>query len=497
LEKRWGALQVVRTSTAVLKETTLDSDGYEKVILSDISKQGVLWKPSYTDATKRLTLYVWDHFDAKLHGEALCRWFAHEVFRLRDLTRGFNSLLNDPKSYYVNPAMVTDAKALIDSWLGEALLEALVKYLQIETGLPIDISNWKDLNFYGTNNFDFQNLLVKAPDELKSLIVFLNPQQRNVDNMQSYLFSIETSIAALPAPHSRSVQQWLDLFNEDEKRFVFSLDVAIWFMSKLGMTQAEFEKYGGCVDLELQRAQAEEGIIQVVDRAIVAPSLKMLSIGSITERESEQAVAPSLMAVQSDAARAKKQLSQSRSGKSAETQLACYRAKHVNALTIKDKTKFLSFLNSEYQRLNLHADASLKVLLAKDAKEFDENAWKRLMHIGAIVDGPGYDLLDYDDNLEKLLLIEVKSSKEEKPVIHVSENERKQALYLSSTEFLSNSNAQWRLYLVPANGIPQDISDNVLTVLRAHDDTLHKREHIQAESWLLSGLLNNGGYSND
>jgi hypothetical protein len=494
LEKRWGSLQVLRTDTAILEETTLDSEGNEKVILSNISKHGVLWQPSYTDPSRRLTLYVWTKFDAELHREALCRWFAHEVFRIRDLTRGFNSLLSDPKSYYVNPAMVTDAKALIDSWLGEALLKTLVAYLQAETGLAIDMRNWRDLTLYGENNLNFQRLLNNAPDELRSIIVFLNPQQRNLDAMQSYLLSIEISIAALPEPHNLSVQDWLRSFIEDESRGIFSLDVAAWFLAKVGMTQADFKQYEGRVDYELQQAQLEEGVIRLDNSGIVKLSEEPLGNDNDlrgVKGPDTQGSTPNVIPVQTDAARAKKQLSQSRSGKSAETQLACLRAQKIHALPQKDKEQFLRFINQEYQRLNLYTNQSVIGLLDKDAVDLNETNWKTLIHLGALVDGPGYDLLDYDADLEKLLLIEVKSSKEAQPVIHLSENERKQALYLNSTECLNDHNhIRWRLYLVPGNGLVQDISDNTLEVLRTHNSSLEKSEHIQAESWLLSGLLN-------
>lgn len=490
LEKRWGTLEVIRTSQATLEEITSDNQGNEKIIATDISTQGILWQPAYTEASKSLKVYVWDKFDINQHKSALCRWFAYEVFRQKDLAIRFERVIENRQADGISLAMIDDARSLIASWLNNDSVIQLVDYLKTSVSKEITIHNWKDSSLYQHHDIKFQPLLDRAPSQLQRVIRFLDPKSRNVNEFEYYIESVAENLAALKEPHLRSHSEWLALFESSPDYDSFDLNSEVWLLTQLNMTKTEFDQLRTRVDYSLAQLHMDQDVIHISGSA----SAKVINIGVTAPSEiAMQASVPGsvqLVATQSDQERIKKQLVKSKSGKSVEEQYALLRAKQIQELTSEEKSHFLGLLTAEYERLGLGSNAEIQLLLKKRQDDLSEMHWFKLIYLGESWDGAGYDVFDYDAQEKHLLLIEVKSSKLDPPKIHLSENERKQALSLSSLEFTSRyESTKWCLHLVTNDGKVADISTSIVKILKQHDESLLSNPHVYADSWIVSGLV--------
>jgi hypothetical protein len=489
LEKRWGTLEVIRTSHAALEELTSDSHGNEKSIVTDISDQGILWQPTYTDASKGLKVYVWDKFDINLHKPAFCRWFAYDVFRQKELAVRFERVIDDNQADGISLAMVDDARSLIASWLNDDLLKALVIYLKASVSEDVNVHNWKDSSLYQHHGIQYQILLEHAPSSLQSVLKFLDPKTKNLTLVEDYLTSVEENLAALKEPHLKTRKEWLDSFKASVFYDSFDVNPESWLLSELGMNKSDFDLLQTKIAYALAQLQKEQNVIHVAGHA----TAKVVNFGVKPPLERKPSVIPSsnvrLVPTQTDNERMAKQLVKSKSGKSVEEQYALLRAKQVQVLSAEDKSHFLELLRTEYKRLGLERNSYIQPLLVMPESNLSEINWFKLMYLGESWDGAGYDVFDYDANENQLLLIEVKSSKIDPPKIYLSENERKQALHLISESFTSIfRSTKWRLHLVIRDGKVADITSPVINILQLHDQSLLNNPHIFAESWIVSGL---------
>ncbi len=489
LEKRWGTLEVIKTSEAVLEELTNDSQGNDKNIITDISDQGILWQPAYTDASKNLKVYVWDEFDINLHKPALCRWFAYEVFRQKELAVRFERVIDDMRSDDISLAMVDDARSLIASWLNDVLLDELVTYLRANVSESIHVNNWKDSSLYQHRDVKYEALLKKSPDSLHGVLTFLDPKIRNITAVDDYLNSVSENLAALKDPHIKTHKAWLEEFKASDIYDSFDVNPEHWLLSEINMTKSEFDKLRTKVAYALAQLQKEKDVIHVAGSAVA----KVVHVG--VKSPLERKVLPifssnvKLVATQTENDRIKNQLIKSRSGKSVEEQYALLRARKIHGLSVLEKSCFIKLLNIEYKRLGLGSNVEIQVLLALPVNELSEISWCKLMHLGSSWDGAGYDVFDYNAEEKQLLLIEVKSSKLDRPQLYLSENERSKALDLSSKEFTSSyASAKWRLHLVTRSGKVANITSSIIDILQQHDQSLMNNPHIHADSWIVSGL---------
>ena len=489
LEKRWGTLEVIRTSHAALEEITSDSQGNEKTIVTDISDQGILWQPTYTDASKGLKVYVWDKFDINIHKPAFCRWFAYEVFRQKELAVRFERVIDDNQTDGISLAMVDDARSLIGSWLNDDLLNELVKYLKASVSEEINVHNWKDSSLYQHHGIKYQGLLEQAPSSLQSILRFLDPKTKNLTLVEDYLMSVEENLAALKEPHLKTKKEWLDSFKANVLYDSFDVNPESWLLSELGMTKPDFDQLQTKVEFALTQLQKEQDVIHVAGRAVA--KVVNFEVKAPLERKPSELSSNNvrLVATQTDNERMAKQLAKSKSGKSVEEQYALLRAKQVQLLSAADKSHFLELLRIEYTRIGLERNTDIQALLALPESNLSEINWFKLMYLGESWDGAGYDIFDYDVHGNQLLLIEVKSSKIHPPKLYLSENERKQALHLISTDFTSiHRSTKWCLHFVDLNGRVVDITLPMIEILKQHDQSLLDNPHIYADSWIVSDL---------
>lgn len=484
LEKRWNTVEVLRTEQAILEEETVGSSGQPVILKTDIQLQGWLWRPYYNQAPDRLKLYVLSDRDVGDSNDALCRWFAEEVFRQRDLTSRFQQLLNNPESIDLGEALIQDAKGLIDSWLSSDVEQSLLEYLESFVGESFEGRHWRDVSTYVENQIDYAALLSDAPDQVIPALKLLNPAPYNVERLDSFLQSHTQHLAAMPENKKRTLSQWLQLFNGDPAKTLFYFEPRSWLLAQLELSALEFDKLRNTVNFQLTELKKDTGAIQLGDVNAVAT---VTSILKATQAAAETATV--VVATKTDVERANIQQRNSQAGKNVEAQLALGRAQSVNTLGIDDKSSFRLLLQQEYQRLGLNTRPDIHPYLAMSAEQHTELTWSKLMHFGNIGDGSGYDVLDFDTENKRLMMIEVKSSRSTPAEINLSEPERRQALKYRSTGFKQEyPNHQWQLLLAITTGELKDVSEIVGDLLQEHAVLLPVNSNIKAQSWLISGF---------
>jgi hypothetical protein len=484
LEKRWNTVEVLRTEQAILEEETVDSSGQPVILKTDIQLQGWLWRPYYNQAPDRLKLYVLSDRDVGDSNDALCRWFAEEVFRQRDLTSRFQQLLNKPESIDLGEPLIQDAKGLIDSWLSFDVEQSLLEYLESFVGESFAGRHWRDVSTYVENHIDYAALLSDAPDQVIPALKLLNPAPYNVERLDSFLQSHTQHLATMPENKKRTLSEWLQLFSADPAKTLFYFEPRSWLLAQLELSALEFDKLKNSVNFQLTELKKDTGAIQLGDVNAVAT---VTSILKATQAAAETATV--VVATKTDIERANIQQRNSQAGKNVEAQLALGRAQSVNTLGIDDKSRFRLLLQQEYQRLGLNTRPDIHPYLAMSAEQHTELTWSKLMHFGDIGDGSGYDVLDFDTENKRLMMIEVKSSRSTPAEINLSEPERRQVLKYRSTGFKQEyPNHQWQLLLAIKTGELKDVSEIVGDLLQEHAVLLPVNSNIKAQSWLISGF---------
>lgn len=483
LEKRWNTVEVLRTEQAILEEETADSSGQPIILKTDIQLEGLLWRPYYNQAPDRLKLYVLSNRDVGDFNDALCRWFAEEVFRQRDLTSRFQQLLMNPESIDLGDALIQDAKGLINSWLSSDVEQSLLDYLERFVGESFAGKHWRDVSIYIENHIDYAVLLNDAPVLVIPALKLLNPEPNNVERLDVFLQSHTQHLAAILENKKKTLSQWLQLFNGDPAKTLFYFEPRSWLLAQLELSALEFDQLKNTVNLQLTELKKDKNAIQLGDVNVVDTVTRIHNIAHVV------AETTTVVATKTDAERANIQQRNSQVGKNVEAQLALRRAQSVNTLGVDDKSRFILLLNQEYRRLGLDTRPDIHPYLAISAEQHSELTWSKLMHFGDIGDGAGYDVLDFDAENKRLMMIEVKSSRTTPAEINLSESERRQALKYRSTGFKQEyPNHQWQLLLVIKTGELKDLSEIVGNLLQEHAMLLPVNSNIKAQSWLIRGF---------
>jgi len=493
IERRWSKVSTYRTDKAILQENTVDGDGNDIVLKTDIQQQGWLWRPYYNDVPTALKLYALEGLDVGKHPEVLCRWFADEIFRRRDLADKFERVLTEPSSYGLGEALIKDAEELVDSWLSSDDESRLIDYVESKLGADLDGGQWRDPAIYVHYRIDFKQLYDEAPISLKRIIQLLDPREANKAELDSFLEEHANNIGALEPPLPNNKYEWLAQFSKEPERTNFAFDARQWLLGKTGLNAEAFKALGGKIDHQLQQLRDESTALNInkakPDEANVIFKVEPKGMGNSRRTNS-------LIAIKNDNERIKTQLAKSKDGKNIEKKFALLCARDVCQLEPKVKSVFFALLKQEFDRSKVLATKQLspefkrelEQLLEMPAEEHTENTWKTLMHIGAIADGAGYDVIRYSVEDEQLQLVEVKSCKAHELCIHLSENERQKALDYLTSEFKQHYPLLvWRMYFVNRKG-HYDITDALEEVLIEHQQQFIEYDKFVPESWLLTGL---------
>lgn len=309
------------------------------------------------------------------------------------------------------------------------------------------------------------------------LIECLNPVQSNLDRFAQFLDGHQDQIAALPDNIHRDNDSWIKLLNNNPERYSFDFSPEDWLVKTVGISQGEFEKLiGKLAALENELLTEKEANSTPVT---AIPEIASITTGNIALDSSHSV---SLVDVQDDHERTAQSLNNSRSGKNLEQRVAITASRKAYKMDSEMANRFFSLISAEYSRFNKSAELPSK-------PPSTEKGWLKLLHIGGRWDGAGYDLLDYAETDDKLLLVEVKSSRSHSPEIHFSESERRIFLDFGSDDFMGkHPDHQWRLFL----GTPDsyiDITGDFIKVVKHHNLKFESIEKNPVpDGWVLRNI---------
>ena len=502
VQKRWMVFYVRKVSNAklVLSRST-DANAFEVAQTLSIEETDLLWE-SVSGDVKKLELYLYNQADLSSDGfkQKLCTWFADELFRRRELKPYFEKIINDAdktlREYGVNVTAQEDAKDSVHSWLSDKDLDLLTKRLSQLLGSEVTTENWHHLKIYQDSAYNrFDELKEKLDAELYTYLDRVNPEDRNISKLQAFIENDDNKrcIAGLPNDLSDS-QVLLERLKRDADRFLFKFEPKSWIVEMADLeSNAAFDKLAD--GLGFEKTQFPDGVSpEPLLEPKPATTKVTLNSGSSGGSSRFGRYQGSVHRTRSDKEHEDTHREKSERGKASELKLVISIIENkISALSIEEREHFFSLLSEEYERLGGLSGG--KVIAERNdllVMPESDKSWLDLLHIGAFIDGPGYDVIDYDANTQKLLLVEVKSSSNTNfPVeIFLSDSERLSALKYNSPSFKSKfPSFQWCLYLIQ-NNKQFDISKAVVEQLELHHEKYVMIDsNLKAKEWVLSGIM--------
>jgi len=475
IQRRWQGLSVIRAKNARLIESIEKVDGEN---IFTLKKKGILWEQASLDRSENLKLYIADDFsfESEVDPYFLCQWFAEEIFRQKSLKIYFEKvMLNDDLiEYGVSSSEVNEAKLLIREWFSQNDLDQLLAELSQSSGVQVSASNWRNYSHYKNSEYRFDELQSELSPQLRQLIECINPSQKNLDSLSNYLDENRDQITAMPDSLKKPIEEWIELFRKDKNRFMFNFSPEDWVMQVSGMNQYEFAKLEGkLTSLELDLLAEQEANSSPVSGNPLEARIEI--VDRIKDSSNTH-----LVNVQNDEERIADIENNSKSGKNFETRVAIQAARKANDLDEKKAGRFFSLISTEYKR-----HGKYDKLPARPPST--EKGWLKILHLGAKWDGAGYDVLDYDSNLDKILLIEAKSTRSNPPRIYFSEPERCEFLRMNSSQFKNDHpNSDWRLYLGTKDEYV-DITTDFIKKIVNHNELFHRKmfSNPSPKDWVL------------
>lgn len=494
IQRRWQSLVVSSVANAELHEVIGSTGQPMQETIMKISDSVLLWVPLRSDQKKTLSLYVApsyesDNTDFK---KRLCVWFAEEVFRRRELTRYFEQIMiqgNELQEFGVSPAMLKDTKDVIEQWLPDEKLEQLLESIGNIIGSDVDMTNWRDTSIYNNAGLSFNQLLEKVPPDLQHYLSSLNPFERNSALLVSFVDSHDRNLAALEAFKDFLHEDWLNLLSRESCRYDFSFDPESFVLEKTSLNKDEFCALGERIDFELK--EISDDIDFTVNEG---PSLPSGAAPAISKGEQGSGSPRSLVAAKTDEEHAAQQLKNAKKGKAKERYFAIKTSQRIAKLPIDLQQAFLFLIKQEYLRLSKYTQRNSAGLLNQALLEqnlpLTEMKWLEILHIGYVVEGAGYDYLDFDDKNNQILLVEAKSTERDSLFIHLSEPERRHIVEYMSKQFSDeNPNASWRM-LLKTNDQYVDVTDVIKKiVLKHHEEYSTIDSNMKAKDWVIEGTL--------
>jgi len=495
VQRRWQSLEVASIAHAELHEAVGSVGESVQETITSISEAILLWEPLRADQKKKLSLFVDPGYciNQVEFKRRVCVWFAEEVFRRRELIRYFEQVVLEGltlEEFGVSPAVLKDARDVIREWFPDDKLDQLLSELTSVVGVDVTKKNWRDTSIYANAGLRFDQLLKSVSSELHYYIASLNPIDRNGFSLLSFVDSHVRNLAALEDFCDLQHEGWLSFMDEDSSRFDFSFDPELFVLSQVSLDKTDFCLLGERVDLELQKIEKEDDSVAFngdISSLSGATSLSIVNGGQGFARSGY------LAAAKSDEDHAAQQLKNAKAGKTVEKYLAIKTAKRIATLPIEKQKIFLSLIQAEYSRLIKYRSRSseklLDTCLLESAPPYTELKWLEIIHIGGVVDGAGYDYLDFDDENKQVLLVEAKSTKLDSPLIYISEPERCHIVkYASNTFVLDNPSSSWRMFL-KTNERYVDVTEVVRNiVLTHHAEYSLINSCMKPTDWVIEGV---------
>ncbi|TKB46212.1 hypothetical protein FCL40_18125 [Ferrimonas sediminicola] len=465
IKERWGAIDI-RVANEGCDVVVSFQDPEENVISSaSINQNKAVWFPA-TNASKAAILILHTEFDWESHHDlkALSKWMAQEVFRMTELQQGFAmTLLGETE---IEPDKVDEHRSHITGWLSLDDETELVANIEGLLGKKLEKGAWRLLSTYQGASLTYSRLKQSLPEQLIAAIEHLDPRRVNSDSLKRWLAENKSKLEHLGDLGQPSFESLI----EGEKLDDFDFEPGLFVLTKLGIEQSEFNKINESLAPELSELQRRSFEVGLPTKKIPTTPTKRFEtvsrIGSGTGRL-VKARAQSVHAAESEA--------KAENGLNAESQIAIQYAQATSDLTVEQQEIVYELVANEYRRLlnehrpepqiAQHIDTLLSLPKPSSAK-----AWYDFLHIGKSFDGCGYDVLGFEAERGHLLLVEVKHSSQEPPVIYLSENERRCVIRFASDDFKSVcSTSKWRLYLTSERDETKDCTAEVIHAVTEHD----------------------------
>lgn len=484
IKERWGSIDI--RSAAEGCDVIIDVQGPEgdQISSSSLENDRAVWMPAL-NSSKAATLILHPKFDWQNHHDlkALSKWMALEVFRMPELQQGFAMTLLGETDIEQNK--IEDHKKNIASWLSKDDENELVTCIEAMLNKKLEKGAWRLLSTYQGAALSYSRLLQLLPHRLIPAIEHLNPYLNNAETLKSWLAENNTKLRHLVASIERVSFEWLtaetliDDFDFDPERFVFA---------KLGVEHYDYKTLSESLTPALSELRSKTFEIELPSKKdYVAPTrFKVISNQNVNAGGSR------LTQVRTQHQYAALSEAKAEIGNNVESQIAIQFAQQASSLTSENQQEFYKLVLCEYQRLlqeyRPEAEVSKQITnLIFSPKPSSAIEWYKFLHVGQMFDGCGYDVLGIDPENCQLLLVEVKHSSQNPPVIFLSENERMCIVRYSSDEFLVvNPLVSWRLYLSTLTGETVDLTTEVIQAINEHNESYGQiLSCITATDWCL------------
>jgi hypothetical protein len=440
----------------------------------ELDQGQALWEAKTSQYKGELKVFIKpaDNFPEYL--PPLIRWFSTEIFRNRQLTVYFESIVELLASKALNEKLekwgVTSKD--IDDVRMEVLLALpperhydLAVSISKYTGLPFTSENWTNRELYKGRGINFKKLESHIPKYIEHLTI-LDPSQNNEQEFREWANeNISWLVDSLG-----SINNLIDECRSSDSLFEFDFNPNNWIKEHLNLTSDELKLQQERADIALSKEVKTNGTL--VNGTSNAPEETELEFqpNKIHSSSSPSGVAAKTIEQHLEEARNK-----ATRGHGAEKQRALVYAKEiVDTFSVEQQQLFFQLCKNEYKRINLPF---------VDVTPLSGMDWYHILHIGAKVDGVGYDMLAIDQDL--LLLVEVKSSS-----VFLSEKERRRVVEFSSLEFKKkNGHLTWRMWFIE-NGKTLDITKSITKAVIDHESTHSPASQvIKGEKWKVNFRL--------
>jgi len=479
IRRRWAQVSVKRADNAELQ--IFGPDG---VILESesesLAQNKLLWlKQTYADR-RAPDLIIKRNYDWTIEKdyEALGRWFAEEIFRIAALQKGFSLiLLQEGKD--IDSSAIKECRNQVEAWLSDEKETEIAKRLGQLINKNLEHGQWRNIKSYNGAGVSFKQIKKTLPANKLWLIQHLDPTKNNESNLRDWLESHSDKLVVL----NKSLGEIIRAFLKDGLRDSYDFEIEKWVLAQLDITSEDFERLDYGVDTDLALLRLENRVVDLPDDEVdFSPSFvlgKEMSVDSGTNIGEKVR----LVTVKTQESRNEDAEYKAKKGANAEKQLAMEFAKKINSLKPKEQEHVFNLINIEFQRLEKHSSNDMPA-------PQNEKEWYELIHLGRELDGCGYDLIGYDSKVEKLLLVEAKSTESTPPEIFISENERKKIVFFTSEKFFNDFPlVEWKLYLSSEDKATTDVTDAIQKAVNQHHVGLQTVNRLLvAESWRLKLL---------
>ncbi|AXS81905.1 sacsin N-terminal ATP-binding-like domain-containing protein [Marinobacter sp. Arc7-DN-1] len=489
IQKRWQALVVLQGEHAQQNEKLGTEEVELRATSVSLLQAQLLWEPLRSDSKRNLIVYVSSSADrsSREFRYRVCEWFAEEVFRRPQLAFHFKQMMDSPESpesFELPANAVQDARTLINQWFPDSKVEHLISELSEVTDVKLTKANWRDQTLLKDCGVRFDQIREKLSGEFAAHLDPLNPEHANQARLLEFVSHHQSHLDATKTFSDFDEAKWASLLGKDPVRYRYDFDPLRWILSALEVTEEEFNDLKGRLDGELRKSEREADEMGLKAQIDMISELKPTKI---TQSEQSQRYTGRIFEVSSEEQRTNDQINKARSGKLAEKLNSIHAAKRAAALELQDQKILLERVAEEYARIS---EANPKLL--KDVRfpelPCTEEQWRTILHLADRWDGLGYDYLDFDQHNGqlRLLLVEMKSSRQEEPCIYLSENERLCVLKYSDTDFMTAyPGVAWRLLLQTGDKMI-DATEFVIELVRKHAIAFNRvPSGMSSEGWII------------